>query len=143
MNSTCIAPTDGTLDARLCGAPAITTRVVDGLECALCAAHATEGDDEQMGNSKTIWMSISTHRDDMDPDGVLSDSDFSEYEQAYFEAVADAVRDAYPEAECEFEEDERTSVSADGFGDTRDNDRVEATCRAIAEDVWSAQEFWD
>ena len=39
----CIAPTDG--DA-LCGRPATTTRIVDGLDCALCAEHAAEYDED-------------------------------------------------------------------------------------------------
>jgi hypothetical protein len=34
----------------LCGGPATTTRTVEGLECALCAAHAAEIDAEAASN---------------------------------------------------------------------------------------------
>jgi hypothetical protein len=53
---TCIAPKGdvaegaAALEADLCGAPATTTRVVEGLECALCAEHAREIDNEAKGN---------------------------------------------------------------------------------------------
>lgn len=43
--TTCIAPlTDGTT---LCGAPSTTTRIVEGLVCALCDEHAAELDAEE------------------------------------------------------------------------------------------------
>jgi hypothetical protein len=52
--ATCIAPLDDevhegprALEARLCGRPATTTRVVDGLVCALCGEHAAEIDGER------------------------------------------------------------------------------------------------
>ena len=51
MTRTCIAPLDGAeidvLDARLCGAPATTTRVVESLVVHLCAPHAAELDDDR------------------------------------------------------------------------------------------------
>ena len=43
MTRACIAPLS---DGRLCGAPAVTTRSVESLDCALCAAHAAEMDDD-------------------------------------------------------------------------------------------------
>jgi hypothetical protein len=40
-------PDDATLDdVRLCGAVAVTTRVIEGMECPLCARHAAEVDAE-------------------------------------------------------------------------------------------------
>lgn len=39
----CVAPLDG---ERVCGEPATTERVVEGLVCALCAEHAAELDQE-------------------------------------------------------------------------------------------------
>ena len=49
---TCIAPLgevpqDGLEGVALCGAPATTTRVVEGLTCALCELHAREIDNER------------------------------------------------------------------------------------------------
>jgi hypothetical protein len=35
------------LKAPLCGEPATTTRVVEGLVCPLCAAHAKEFDEDE------------------------------------------------------------------------------------------------
>lgn len=40
----CVAPIDEV--GTLCGAPADVERVVDGVACPLCAAHAAEFDEE-------------------------------------------------------------------------------------------------
>jgi hypothetical protein len=47
----CIAPLgDGD---ELCGEPATETRIVEGLECPLCMAHARELDEERDGAAET------------------------------------------------------------------------------------------
>lgn len=52
ITDTCIAPVGDVSDSAelseiaLCGKPAVAERVVAGLRCALCAAHAAEFDAE-------------------------------------------------------------------------------------------------
>lgn len=63
MTRRCIAPLDDG-DA-LCGAPATTTRSVEDLDCALCAAHAAEIDHDRQEETTMATTDTTTTGEDI------------------------------------------------------------------------------
>jgi len=148
----CVAPLEGS--AELCGEDASESRLVEGLDCPLCAEHAAELDRDYAGEEPAEETMMKTITIDLGSDFGC---EITEHERdAYATLVLAELSASYPDHEVEVTHgalDQRVYAEVLGEGPENFDGEVEAEIavestdlerevEGVIQDVWSMGQFW-